>query len=70
MPMQGKRHRMSPKPSSISTQRLQHSSAAKPVFVGSSEYMLTSIRLLGELVIELENDLQELRAVHSAVVRL
>ena len=42
--------------------------AAKPVFVGTSEYMLTSTRLLGELVGELENDLQELRAVHSSLI--
>jgi len=36
--------------------------AAKPAFVGNSEYMLTSTRLLGELVSELEGDLQEIRA--------
>ena len=41
--------------------------AARPVFVGNSEYMLTSTRLLGELVAQLENDLQELRAVHSGL---
>ena len=41
--------------------------AVKPVFVGTSEYMLTSTRLLGELVTELENDLQELRAVHAGL---
>ena len=42
-------------------------SAAKPVFVGNSEYMLTSTRLIGELVSELEGDLQEVRAVQTAV---
>ena len=40
---------------------------AKPVFVGNSEYMLTSNRLLGDLVSELESDVQELRAVHAGL---
>jgi len=42
--------------------------AVKPVFVGNSEYMLTSTRLLGELATELEGDLQEVRAVQAALV--
>ncbi len=42
--------------------------AAKPVFVGNSEYMHASTRLLGELVSELEGDLQELRAVNASLL--
>ena len=41
--------------------------AAKPAFVGNSEYMLTSTRLLGELIAELERDLQEIRAAQVAI---
>jgi hypothetical protein len=41
--------------------------AAKPAFVGTSEYMLTSTRLLGELVSELESDGKELRAAQSGL---
>ena len=42
--------------------------AARPVFVGNSEYMHASTKLLGELVSELESDLQELRGVHTSLV--
>ena len=37
--------------------------AAKPIFVGSSEYMVNSTRILGELAAELEKDIQDLKAV-------
>ena len=40
---------------------------AKPIFVGSSEYMVSSSRLLVDVANELENDLQELRAVQANV---
>jgi hypothetical protein len=40
---------------------------AKPIFVGSSEYMVSSSRLLSDVAGELENDLQELRAVQSGI---
>lgn len=46
---------------------LANITAAKPVFVGNSEYMLTSTRLIGELVSELEGDLQEVRSVQAAI---
>lgn len=40
---------------------------AKPIFLGSSEYMVSSSRLLSDIASELENDVQELRAVQSGV---
>lgn len=41
--------------------------AAKPIFLGSSEYMVNSSRLLADVVEELESDLQELRAVNGSL---
>jgi hypothetical protein len=41
--------------------------AAKPIFIGSSEYMVNSTRILGELAAELEKDLQDLKAVQSGL---
>jgi len=40
---------------------------AKPIFLGSSEYMVSSSQLLADVASELENDVQELRAVQSGV---
>jgi exonuclease VII small subunit len=40
---------------------------AKPMFLGSSEYMVSSSRLLDDVTAELENDLQEVRSVQVCV---
>lgn len=42
----------------------------KPAFTGTSEYMLTSARLLGELTGDLETDSLELRSIQSVIAGL
>ena len=41
--------------------------SVKPIFVGSSEYMVNSTRILGEVATELEGDIQDLRAVQNGL---
>lgn len=44
--------------------------AVKPAFSGTSEYMLTCSRLIGEVTSDLENDIAELRQIQVTVANL